>query len=94
LRALGCTDELLHDHQIRKAVGCDACRGTGYHGRFAIYEVMLINDAIRTAIYAGAPTAEIQRLAVQDGMDTLRVAALRRLVEGDLSVDELARVVA
>jgi type IV pilus assembly protein PilB len=94
LRALGCTDELLHGHQIRKAVGCDACHGTGYHGRFAIYEVLLIHDAIRTAIYAGAPTAEIQRLAVQDGMDTLRVAALRRLVEGDLSVDELARVVA
>jgi len=94
LRPLGCTDELLHGHQIRKAAGCDACRGTGYHGRFAIYEVLLVNDAIRTAIYAGAPTAEIQRLAVQDGMDTLRVAALRRLVEGDLSVDELARVVA
>ena len=94
LRALGCTDELLHGHQIRKAVGCDACHGTGYHGRFAIYEVMLINDAIRTAIYAGASTAEIQRLAVQDGMDTLRVAALRRLVEGDLTIDELARVVA
>ena len=94
LRALGCTDELLHGHQIRKAVGCDACHGTGYHGRFAIYEVLLINDAIRTAIYAGASTAEIQRLAVQDGMDTLRVAALRRLVEGDLTIDELARVVA
>lgn len=94
LRRLGWTEEMSEGRAIRAAVGCDACRGTGYHGRFAIYEVLLVTDEIRDRILGGAATAEIQRLAVADGMDTLRVAALHRVAGGDLTIDELLRVIA
>ncbi len=93
LRRLGFTEEMWAARNIRKAVGCEACHGSGYHGRFAIYEVLVVTDEIRSLIAREATTAEIQRVAVADGMDTMRTAALRRVVDGVLTVDELTRVV-
>ncbi|MDQ1455921.1 MAG: type pilus assembly protein PilB, partial [Actinomycetota bacterium] len=94
LRRLGATDQILDERiDVRAANGCTVCRQTGYFGRAAIYEVMPITEDITRLIVERAPSADIERLAVEQGMDTLRVAALRRVLLGDLSLDEMVRVV-
>jgi type IV pilus assembly protein PilB len=94
LRRLGATDQIMDEHKnVRAAAGCTICRKTGYYGRAAIYEVMPITEDITRLIVERAPSANIERLAVEQGMDTLRVSALRRVLLGDLSLDEMIRVV-
>ncbi len=90
----GWVDASLTVPLARQAVGCEICHDTGYQGRVAIYEVMPVSADIRALISREAPTAEIERVAVAEGMDTLRAAALNRLVDGDIGLDEMLRVVA
>jgi type IV pilus assembly protein PilB len=54
---------------------------------------MPVTEDITRLIVERAPSADIERVAVEQGMDTLRVAALRRVLLGDLSIDEMLRVV-
>jgi type IV pilus assembly protein PilB len=94
LRRLGATDEILEEGiHARTPVGCSTCRQTGYFGRAALFEVMPVTEDITRLIVERAPSAEIERMAIEQGMDTLRVAALRRVLLGDLSIDEMVRVV-
>ena len=94
LRRLGATDDMLdHGINVRSASGCTNCRQTGYRGRAAIFEIMPVTEDISRLIVERAASAEIERVAVEQGMDTLRIAALRRVLSGDLSMEEMARVV-
>ena len=94
LRRLGATDEILEEGiHVRAAVGCSTCRQTGYLGRAALFEVMPVTEDISRLIVERAPSADIERTAIEHGMDTLRVAALRRVLHGDLSIDEMVRVI-
>jgi type IV pilus assembly protein PilB len=92
LRELGAPEEILEGATIRTPVGCPACRGTGYHGRMSIFEIMPLSDEIRRLIVERASVADIERVAVEQGMDTLWVAALRRVASGELSIDEMLRI--
>ena len=80
--------------QVREPRGCQACLRTGYRGRTAIVEIMVVSEEIAKEIATGASASTIERIAVEQGMDTLRVAGLRRVLRGELTLDELARVVA
>ncbi|HUI48877.1 MAG TPA: GspE/PulE family protein, partial [Acidimicrobiia bacterium] len=94
LTRLGATDEILaHGITVRGPVGCSNCRHTGYRGRAAIFEIMPVTEDITRLIVERAHSVEIQNVAVEQGMDTLRVAALRRVLRGELSIEEMARVV-
>src|SRR5258707_10493434 len=94
LQRLGATDEILAGGiHVRAAAGCTNCRQTGYRGRAAIFEIMPITEDITRLIVERSPSADIERVAVAQGMDTLRIAALRRVLRGDLSIQEMARVV-
>ncbi len=94
LQRLGATDALLAEGvHIRSAVGCANCRKTGYRGRAPIFEIMPVTEDITRLIVERAPSGDIERIAVEQGMDTLRTAALRRVLRGDLSIEEMARVV-
>jgi len=93
LRDLKATDALIHDATIRAPIGCPSCRNTGYHGRNAIYEIMPVTEHIARLIVERASIADIEHRAIDEGMDTLRTAALKRVVRGELSVDEMLRVV-
>jgi type IV pilus assembly protein PilB len=93
LRALGTEDALLEEATVRRAVGCAACRGTGYRGRLPIFEIMPITEGISRLILERASRARIEDLAVEEGMDTLLRAAVKRVVHGDLSVEEMLRVI-
>ena len=78
--------------EVGRPVGCPACAKTGYRGRVAIYEVMILEDEIRALIARRASGPEIQRAAVEAGMRTLQVAGARRVRDGLFGPDELIRV--
>jgi type IV pilus assembly protein PilB len=68
--------------QLFRGRGCDRCKGSGYMGRMAIIEAMTVTDAIRKLVIARANTREIGKLAVSQGMHTLRMVAIDRVKEG------------
>jgi len=72
--------------------GCNVCNGTGYKGRVGIYQVMPIYDEIREAVYEGKNSDEINTIAVKLGVKTLRMAALNKVKQGALSLEECLRV--
>jgi len=72
--------------------GCSVCNGTGYKGRVGIYQVMPVSDNIRDAVYAGRNSDEINEIAIADGVNTLRMAALTKVKQGVLTLEECLRV--
>jgi type IV pilus assembly protein PilB len=83
------------EHAVLYRAGkCPACANTGYHGRRGLFELLVISEEIERAIIEGASADEIHRLAVAEGMRTLREAGLRRALDGTTSLEEVLRVVA
>ncbi|RME82233.1 MAG: type II secretion system protein GspE, partial [Zetaproteobacteria bacterium] len=75
-----------------KGRGCDRCGGTGYKGRTGVYQVMPVTEEIRQAIYAGKNADEINKIAISQGVKTLRMAALDKVKQGIISLEECLRV--
>ncbi len=69
--------------------GCDRCKNSGYAGRMAIIEAMTISDEIRKLIIARANTREMGKIAVGQGMRTLRMAALDRVRDGLSTLEQV-----
>ena len=93
LNDLDADDALIETATVRAPVGCPSCRETGYSGRTAIFEIMPVSEHIARLIVERAATADIEMVAVAEGMDTLRTSALKRVAAGDVGVDEMLRVV-
>lgn len=74
-----------------RAVGCEHCNGTGYWGRSGIYELVALDERMRTAIHDGAGEVELERQARRRGPG-IRSDGLRRILAGDTSVEEVLRV--
>ena len=72
--------------------GCMECNDTGYRGRVALYEVMLITEDIKDAILQGASVNEMKELGRKHGMKTLREAGLQKIREGMTTIPEIMRV--
>jgi general secretion pathway protein E len=79
---------------VRRGDGCAECRGTGYLGRTAIFEVLDLDDGIKHLVLEGADAPLLKREAVRRGMKTLRQGALQKLARGVTSVEEVIRVTA
>jgi type IV pilus assembly protein PilB len=77
---------------IYKGRGCDKCFGTGYKGRIGIHEILEVTDTIRELIVDKAPSTKIKEVARKNGMITLRESALRKLMNGITTVEEVIRV--
>lgn len=92
LRILGVTGEVYEGVRFHKGEGCDHCNGTGYKGRAAIYEMMLMTEELRELISASATTLEIAKKAKEQGMKTLRESGLEKAAEGVTSLEEVLRV--
>jgi type IV pilus assembly protein PilB len=75
------------------AAGCDECDLTGYKGRIGIYEMLGVNNALRTAMREGGRNDEIRALARRNGMRLMHEYALERVKEGMTTLDEVFRVV-
>jgi len=72
--------------------GCGNCNGTGYRGRLAIYEVMVLHEGLKELILRNASVVELKREAVKLGMSTLRMSALQKVREGLTTIEETVRV--
>lgn len=71
--------------------GCDACNHTGYKGRVGLFEVMEIGDGLRDLILRGGTSTQLKRMAIQEGMITLRASGLQKIRDGVTTLDEILR---
>ncbi len=92
LAALNMPEEDMKNLQIKKAVGCSKCRGTGYYGRVAVYEVMAVSDNIRKLIHHNASSQDLKRQAIKEGMHTLKQSAIAKMKAGVTTLEEVVRV--
>jgi type IV pilus assembly protein PilB len=76
-----------------KGAGCPACHGSGFSGRSGIYEVLAVDDRIRSLIVRGAPDSEIKTAAVDAGMRPIGEDGLEKVFAGTTTLDEVTRVV-
>jgi type IV pilus assembly protein PilB len=79
---------------LYRAIGCASCGRTGYRGRFALHEVMLISEEIERLIIERRSTEDIEKTAIMQGMLHLKADGLRKVGRGDTSLEEIFRVVA
>jgi general secretion pathway protein E len=77
---------------FRAGLGCKHCRGSGYRGRKAIGELLLLNDEIREAIIARVPVRQLKELALASGVRFIRTAALDLVSRGETTLEEVNRV--
>lgn len=84
--------ELAKSDIIFRAEGCNRCGATGYIGRLAIHEVLVVNDLIREMIVQDASEQEIKEYAVKEGMKTLLNDGIIKIKNGITSYDELIRI--
>ena len=85
--------EIPEIKELFRAVGCSACSNTGYRGRIGLYEVMLMSEEIERLTVERASSDEITRVAIDQGMQTLRDDGLAKARHGQTSIEEVARVV-
>ncbi len=89
---IGFSEEEAKTVRCYRGKGCPACNNSGYKGRIALYEVMLVKDEIKELILEGASSAELKKTAVRLGMKTLRMSGLTKVAEGVTSMEEVLRV--
>lgn len=80
------------DHTIYEHVGCPLCSETGYYGRIGVYEIMEITPALKHVITQRGSTEEIRRIAMQEGMSTLRMSAANYVLDGITTIEEMLKV--
>ncbi len=89
---LGFPEKILDKVKPMKGKGCNQCRSTGYSGRRAIYEILEMSERIRDAFGRGAPTDEIRKIAISEGLKTLRMNAMKKVIRGETTIEELKLV--
>jgi type IV pilus assembly protein PilB len=78
--------------QLPHAVGCSACRGSGYSGRLGVYELLIMDDELRDAIASNPTITSFRNLAIERGMQNLRHDGFAKVADGLTTVDEILRL--
>ncbi len=81
----------VEGHQFYYGAGCNKCNKTGYKGRIALFEMMIMNDRLRDMIMNHASTADLRNAAKEDGMRTLRDSGLYHIYDGITTIEEVVR---
>lgn len=90
LRLLGLTNEQIEGAVLYKGEGCEKCAGTGYKGRMAIHELMVVDDHLREGMIKGKASAELKVIGEQkSGMRTLRTDGLEKALAGMTTLEEI-----
>ena len=71
--------------------GCPTCNGSGYKGRVGLYEVMMMSPSLKEMVLDRASTADLKAKGIEEGMLTLRRDALRKMLLGDTTPEEVLR---
>ncbi len=74
-----------------KAVGCLECRHTGYRGRAGLYELMVFNEQLRSLLQGNASLSQLRRAAAQEGLRSLRLGGVRKVADGQTTLEEVLR---
>ena len=85
--------EAIEVAQFRRGTGCAECGMTGFSGRTAITEMLLVDEVLRDAILKKMPTRSLQQIAMQQGMNSLWQAGLRRVISGVTTLEEVLRAI-
>jgi type IV pilus assembly protein PilB len=86
---LGIDPATFEGVQLYRGRGCERCKNSGYSGRMAIIEAMTISDQVRKLVIARANTREMARLAIKEGMRTLRMVGLDRARDGVSTLEQV-----
>ena len=92
LNRIGLDRSKLSNGVVYRAKGCDECLDTGFSGRLAIFELLLIDDDIRNLTLQTTDSNTVKKKAVENGLITLRMDGASKVVEGLTSIDEVLRV--
>jgi general secretion pathway protein E len=92
LKSIGITPEMAAGKTIYRGTGCSECLDTGYLGRTGIFELMLLDDSLKSLILQTSDANAIKRQAMEQGMISLRQDGARRVLEGVTTIEEVFRV--
>jgi type IV pilus assembly protein PilB len=79
---------------LHRAIGCGSCGRTGYRGRFGIHEVMALSEELKRLVIERRSSEDLQKVALMQGMVSMRADGLRKAAKGMTSLEEIFRVVA
>jgi len=91
LRKLGMSEEQIATANIMQGKGCGTCNQTGYKGRVALYEVMPLLDPLKELVLQGASAAEIKAEMIRNGVQSLRMAGIAKILAGMTTPEEILR---
>jgi general secretion pathway protein E len=89
---LGIDKKKLDRHLFYRRKGCAACMNTGYRGRTAIFEILILDDPLKRLILKTSDANQIQDEAMKRGMTNLLVDGARKVLEGTTTIEEVFRV--
>jgi type IV pilus assembly protein PilB len=92
LEEAGFTADQIAKAKTMKGSGCRTCNGSGYKGRVALYEVMKFTDNLKEMVLQGSSTAELKLAAIKNGMMTLRMSGIQKVLDGVTTTEEIMRV--
>ncbi|TVR45970.1 MAG: type II/IV secretion system protein [Planctomycetota bacterium] len=92
LKALKITPEMLEGRTLMRGRGCEKCNFSGYKGRRGIYELMVMNGQIRQLAFDGATTDQVRAAAIANGMNTLAMDGVRKVLQGITTPEEVLRI--
>lgn len=92
MKMLKITEGDLEKHRIYKGSGCSQCNSTGFKGRLAIFEMVELNNEIRELAFEKAPTTELRKACVANGMQTLMEDGKIKIFNGITTPEEIVRI--
>jgi type IV pilus assembly protein PilB len=92
MQEAGLTKEQIATGTFYRGKGCNHCNKSGYKGRLGVYELLNINSKVREMIFRSESTANIRALGIKQGMDTLYVDGIRKVLAGITTFEEVYRV--
>ena len=92
LLSLNLRPEQYPDVQFVRGKGCEYCKGTGFRGRKGIFEMMVMNRQLRDLAFEKAPNNEVRKAAIANGMCSLAVDGVRKVLSGLTVPDEVVRM--
>ena len=92
LREIGIDSKGADTKPVYRAIGCENCLGTGYHGRTGIFELLALDDDIRSLVLKNYDSNTIKKTAIARGMLTLRQDGAKKVLKGVTTIEEVVRV--
>ena len=92
LKEAGITPAIAAKGQFMRGKGCEACNKSGFRGRRAVFELMMMTSKVREMAFKGASTIDIRKAARSEGMTVLYEDGIRKVLQGLTTVEEVMRV--